>query len=36
MADLDNKTYIQFKVHPIYERMLVDILNKKPDDLVLN
>lgn len=34
MAERENKNYIASRVHPIFEKMVVDLLLVKPDDLV--
>lgn len=34
MTDRENKNYIASRVHPIFEKMVVDILLVKPEDLV--
>lgn len=35
MDDRDNKNYITSRVHPIFEKMIIDLLLVKPDDLVI-
>ena len=32
----ENQAYITQKVHPIYEKMLIDLLLNKPEDIVKN
>ena len=32
--DLQNKKYINTKVHPIFEKLIMDLLLEKPDNVV--
>jgi S-adenosylmethionine:diacylglycerol 3-amino-3-carboxypropyl transferase len=32
MDEVENRTYINNKIHPIFERLVIDLLLNKPDE----